>query len=413
MVERIEEEIEKLNETSKAREYFVGNSFTRERKMTSYDFVCYLLFQKGRTTNMELINYFKEKNQRYEQTITKQAFSKQRMNIKSELFMDITKSYVSDRYKEKEIKTFKRYKVLAIDGSVLELPNTKELREEYATPKYKNGSVARARISSLYDVENDYIVDSIIESYGKTERELAILNLNNAKEMMDIKQSIIIFDRGYYSESFLKEILELKCKFIFRLKSNALKKQSKLLKEKENKIKILDKEFRLTVVMLKTGEVEYLLTNIEEEIISYEEMKEFYFKRWKIEGLYDLLKNKTHIENFSGKSKLTIEQDFYAGIYLCNILEDIKKEANEEIKKEKQHNQLKYEYKTNMNILAGVLKTILIGVFVVEEASMKELYMDMIEIAKRNLVPVIPDRSNPRIKKSTRDKYKTNLRRNM
>ena len=36
----------------------------------------------------------------------------------------------------------------------------------------------------------------------------------------------------------------------------------------------------MTKVILDTGEIEYLLSNIGEDIISAEEMKDTYFRRW-------------------------------------------------------------------------------------------------------------------------------------
>ena len=77
---------------------------------------------------------------------------------------------------------------------------------------------------------------------------------------------------------------------------------------------------RISKVILDTGEIEYLLSNISEDIIQPEEMKETYFKRWQIEIGYDILKNKLHLENFTVKTKITIEQDFYAQIYTFNVL---------------------------------------------------------------------------------------------
>ena len=62
-------------------------------------------------------------------------------------------------------------------------------------------------------------------------------------------------------------------------------------------------------------------------------MKETYFKRWQIEIGYDILKNKLHIENFTGKTQITIEQDFYAQIYTFNVLQDIKHTAMQNCKK--------------------------------------------------------------------------------
>ena len=45
---------------------------------------------------------------------------------------------------------------------------------------------------------------------------------------------------------------------------------------------------RISKVLLDTGEIEYLLTNIPQNIITAEEMKEAYFKRWQIEIGYDI-----------------------------------------------------------------------------------------------------------------------------
>lgn len=174
-------------------------------------------------------------------------------------------------------------------------------------------------------------------------------------------------------------------------------------------------EVRLTKVMLDTGEIEYLLSNISEEIIPYEEMKETYFKRWKIEIGYDILKNKLHIENFTGKTQRTIEQDFYAQIYTYNILQDIKHTTNDRVKEKKKDKELKYEYKPNINILAGWLKNILIAViFADTDEERKKLYNIIIEKAEKNLVAIKPNRKNPRKPyTSGRNKYRTNLRNNM
>ena len=56
-------------------------------------------------------------------------------------------------------------------------------------------------------------------------------------------------------------------------------------------------------------------------------MKALYYCRWNIELSYDVLKNKLHIENFSGYNQIAIEQDFYAQILLYNMLEDMKQDA--------------------------------------------------------------------------------------
>ena len=72
---------------------------------------------------------------------------------------------------------------------------------------------------------------------------------------------------------------------------------------------------------------------------------------------YDRLKNKLHIEKFTGKKKIIIEQDFYSHIYLLNILIALKHDAEEEItRKTKETTKYKYVYKSNVNTLIGNIK---------------------------------------------------------
>lgn len=65
-------------------------------------------------------------------------------------------------------------------------------------------------------------------------------------------------------------------------------------------------KLRVLKVVLDTGEVEILITNLTEDELKYEDSKELYFKRWGIETKFDELKNKFQIENFSGMKPIII-----------------------------------------------------------------------------------------------------------
>nr|MBP3680771.1 transposase [Clostridia bacterium] len=129
-----------------------NNCFTRKRKMEFTDYVWYLIMQKGKTTSMELDEYLKNKNGTYKISISKQAFSKQRQNLKPEIFIDIYKDYLIDFYSNylEEVNTFKGYHVCAIDGSLFEIPNTETLREEYKTQKNSSGNRESARSKGIW-----------------------------------------------------------------------------------------------------------------------------------------------------------------------------------------------------------------------------------------------------------------------
>lgn len=440
---RINKSVKDIEEKNNQNEKYKNNSkvFVRERKMNFTDYVWYLIMQKGRTTSMELDEYLKNKNGTYKISISKQAFSKQRQYLKPQIFIDIYKDYLEDFYQNypEENKTYKGYNVCAIDGSLFEIPNTKELREEYKTQKNSSGDreSARARVSGIYDVENGFMIDALIKDCGEGEKELAKKNIENAGKIINLENCIIIFDRGYPGIDLIWYLEKLKIKYIFRLQTKMYEKEKNSMKSKDEWIeldiagdrlrKVKDKEVknelkeqktlkvRMSKVLLDTGEIEYLLTNITEDIITPEEMKETYFKRWQIEIGYDILKNKLHLENFTGRTKITIEQDFYAQIYTFNVLQDIKNTNTRRIQEKQKNKNLKYKYKVNINILAGWLKNILIAVmFTEDEKKQEEIYNIIVEKAEKNLVAIIPNRTN--IRKpytSRRNKYKINLRNNM
>lgn len=441
---RIEKSLKNIITKSENCENYknIQNSFTRNRKMNFKDYVWYLIFQKGRTASMELDEYLKHKNNTYKISISKQAFSKQRLNIKPEIFIDLYKDYLTDFYvnSKNEVKTYKGYHVLAIDGSMFEIPNTKELREIFKTQKNSSGhrESARARVSGIYDVENEFIIDAIITDCEQGEKNLAKTNVIEAGKIIDLTKSIIIFDRGYPGVDLIWFLEKIGVKYIFRLQSTNMYEKEKacmitndewvdlnvcgdrLRKIEDETIKKELKEkknisIRLTKVILDTGEIEYLLSNISKTIIPEAEMKNTYFKRWQIEIGYDILKNKLHIENFTGKTKITIEQDFYAQIYVFNLLQDIKHDANEKIQQKHKDKNLKYEYKPNVNLLAGWLKNILIAMIFVNSKKKKcELYDIILEKAEKNLVAINPNRSYIRkAYTSGRNKYSTNIRYNM
>lgn len=146
--------------------------------------------------------------------------------------------------------------------------------------------------------------------------------------------------------------------------------KNKELKEKAEEITHLD--LRIVNIPLKTGEIETLITNIPPETATPEELKTLYGERWQIETGYDILKNKLHIENFSGKKRITIEQDFYSQIYMYNVLISAKIEFNKKIQAENKNCQC--EYKININLLAGKLKNNLFEIIFTENPKKEKNY---------------------------------------
>lgn len=192
-------------------------------------------------------------------------------------------------------------------------------------------------------------------------------------------------------------------------------RSNRIIYIKDEKIREkLKKEKKYTMRVIKYSlekEEELLATNLEE--FSREEIGKLYFKRWSIETAYNISKNKLNIENISGQSKTIVEQEFYASILMQNIIADIKKEANEKLQKSKRTEKNKYEYKINTNILIGKLRKDFIEIMLDLSKEGDKKYNQLIEEIQKELVPIRPNRKNPRRKLSYRVKYSQNQKRNI
>ena len=77
---------------------------------------------------------------------------------------------------------------------------------------------------------------------------------------------------------------------------------------------------RVVRVILKSGEVETLVTNLSENEFSADDFLDLYFLRWGIETTYDTLKNKLLIEKFAGRSPVAVLQEYYAMMFVLNCI---------------------------------------------------------------------------------------------
>src|SRR5690606_33967819 len=121
-------------------------------------------------------------------------------------------------------------------------------------------------------------------------------------------------------------------------------------------------QLRFTRILLPSGEYEYFASNLTLEEFATQDIGDLYRMRWGIETAFDDLKNKLHIENFTGTKPILLEQDIYATFYLCNIVNGIIFEAQSELDKEKKSTQYKHKMAINKNIAIGIMKEELIHI---------------------------------------------------
>ena len=85
---------------------------------------------------------------------------------------------------------------------------------------------------------------------------------------------------------------------------------------------------RVIKVPLESGIDEYLVTSVFDESLTASDFKELYFMRWSIKLKYNELKNQFLLEEFSGATSTSIEQEFFINLLLSNIASLLKKAAD-------------------------------------------------------------------------------------
>ncbi|WP_094607259.1 IS4 family transposase ISPa45 [Sporomusa silvacetica DSM 10669] len=389
--------------------------FTKDTaKMNFKDAIYFILKGLRKTLQIEIDDWFEFLGG--EDTMTKQAFSQLRQKIKPDAFIQLNEKYINWFYSDDDFNKYKGYRLLSIDGSITEIPNTVNTREHFGY--YHNQSdrkQARAMVCVIYDIENDIILESDIRTWKAAERDVAKYLIERL-ELNGFQNDLFLFDRGYPSKDMFDFLESKQLKYLMRVKVNKFHPEFDRANNPDQLITLIHKNKTLTVriinVILPTGEVEKLVTNIMNVDLTTDDFKVLYFKRWGIEVKYSQLKSRYELENFSGVNPIAIMQDFYATIYLSNIMTMAKAEANETAKLNKEG--LKYEYKVNMNILISKMTKTLIECFYEDDPKKRTILFDktMSNITK-NLVPVRPDRSFPRREPSRKNKYPINKKRSV
>lgn len=385
--------------------------FTRIGKMNFQDIIVFTLNFVKKSLQLELDLFFKD-IKGVAMSITKQSFSEARQKILPDAFIKIFYQIVEWYYGTVEFKTHKGYRISAIDGSIVELNNSQKLRDAYGYEKNDHKMTARALMSGLYDLENQFMIAAKITRCKYGERKAAT-ELIDELIRIGVKKDLILFDRGYPATALILKLENAGIKYIMRTSTGFLK-VVKEAKEPDQVIAIPDGNkglimIRIVKFILDSGVEETLITNLSDQEFSIHELKELYFKRWGIEIKYNELKNRLQLENFTGDTPIAVEQDFYASMYLCNMVALAKADANATIKEKYQGTTLKYEYKVNTNILIGKFRESFIGILLEKSAHKRSRMLNkLMKELSRNVVPIRPGRSFIRNKNLKSNKFPLN-----
>jgi hypothetical protein len=337
---------------------------------------------------------------------TKQAISKARQQVNPQFVREFFDENVSIVLLDDSLETFKGKHVIGIDGCDIALENEEALIDEFGCSGSKKDACT-ALSSFACDVYSGVAYDCRIAPYAESERSLMNQHILRLCELK-LQGSILMGDRGYPSYEEFMHIIDCGFYFLIRLPRSF----SNVISQIENgdtKFVICDENgckyyFRAIAVTLSTGEIEYLATSLPADFLSPLEAKALYRLRWGNETKYDHLKNTLEIENFSGKTVASVDQDVYATVTLANVISIVAAVADVIIaQKDALNSNLKHYRKANRNTVARNMVLSFLTLMVEPNLKKRQREMDrLFARIVRNPVPIVPDRNPPR--KSPRKK---------
>jgi len=347
------------------------------------------------STQTSLDSYF-DLIGRIDMHMSQQAFSEARQKLKWEACRELMDASVSGVY-SCGFNTWHGYRVWAIDGSKMQLPSDAELREIFGKAgRSGGGSAVTAQSSCMYDVLNDIIADAYLEPLDTDERTLCLRHLKHLCGMESFEKELVIMDRGYASAELIEAFLKANVRFLMRVRKK-FNIDIDAMPVGDHRYMLGEIPIRVIKFYLPSGEIETLITDLFDKRMGGNAFKALYFKRWPIETKYGELKYKLEIENFSGRTKEAIYQDFYITAYLSNMIAVAVNETQPVLDDINENSDNIYKYKVNKNHAVGVFKDRFILALLIEnDRKRADAACRILQLLPYHATPIRPNRDTPR-----------------
>lgn len=363
----------------------VEQAFTRNRILT-FKVVFTMMIRKGIKSLQLSLNELIPKLDLSSLSVSNAAYVKAKRKFKHTAFTALNQIAVVDTmYGDGDYQTYKGFRILATDGSKIQLPDTDELKAEFGVMTYNNkvhgvsGEHAFALGSVLYDVLNRVALDARLLPCATYEVTAAREHLKAAQALTPAAggltaKDIVVYDRGYHSYLTMATTLQAGAQLLIRCKRNSgMKIVDEMLDGKGDDDRIgtvampkhqagrdeykglpMSLTIRFVRIKLDTGDYEVLATSVlDRNTLTLADLKELYHLRWGIETFYGVMKTRLILENFSGYSAETIRQDFFSTVFLCGMESIFITDAEEELGRQKGGRPKKVNKAVSFNAIKG------------------------------------------------------------
>lgn len=344
--------------------------FTRQRVLT-FTIVAVSILRGHKFSLQNALNKVFEALGKLRLTPTNSAFCQARQKISPELFVHLHQTARDDFYQlygqDGEVLTWRGHRVLAYDGTYINLPNTPVLQKAFSLQRNQKGAQGvQALAGVLYDVRNDIAIGAQLGPI-QAEKNFLLNDLWSGTKPGDL----IVMDRLFddfviiaTAEKYARKVL-VRCptnSFVavneFRVSDDTERivtielpttgKTRKYVREHNLPESV---KARLIKFTLDTGEVEILLTTLcDRRRYPTAEFKEVYHWRWNEEGFFDRVKNIFEVERFSGFSETAIKQDFFGVIFLATLESILTKGPQSELAEQDRRRRNKTQAMVNRSV---------------------------------------------------------------
>jgi hypothetical protein len=406
LIESIKETI--FSESFLSRHRSSPKAFTRQRSLPFHQLIFFLMNMNKGSYQDELDHFFKALNhlEVAERIVTKGALTKARKKLEYQAFIELNKHMTSHYYSYFPTASWYGFNLMAVDGSTLRVPDETEIIKHFGVWNVKKGDPCpKARISQMFDVLNRATVDALIKPKKNGERELASFHF-----LKLMPNDLILLDRGYPAFWLFKLIMSMDANFCARVSCTKWKVIRKFYHsgQQESIVKLyptplsvrkcvemgLDKDpikVRLIRVELSTGETEILITSLTDmDKHPVNIFADLYHKRWPVEEDYKTMKCRMQLENFSGKSTLSVCQDFHAKVFSKNFTAIVANTTKDEI--EKLSERRNFQYQINFAQALSKMKHTIVLLFTRPAEQVKLLITKLQKIYFQTVEQVRPGR---------------------
>ena len=338
--------------------------------------------------------------------VTASAFSQARRKLSHAAFLDLLDLVCDTANQAPQIQTYQGFRVFAIDGSTMRLPDNRVVREAFGVTRNKYAQRAMGRISLLHDVLNRITYDAILGHFNSGEIDMV---WDHLEAVALPEPHLILLDRGYYDFATLRQITENGGQFCIRLRSN-LGIYKAFLKEGRDDVcltlkppkqnhkdfppeSVFRQSFRVRVVRYRIEKKEYILmTSLLDPKHSVADLGDLYHARWQVEESFKLKKCRLHMEHISGATPEVIRQDFHARVLKETLTAVMALDCSERI--EQSNRKKKLNYQINLTQALAKMKNTL--PLLLRRKNPGGLIKRMLEMLSQTLTSIEPGRKYPR-----------------